>query len=178
MTDSQVEWIADAVDRYQGPLIRYAVRFVGDVQRAQDVVQDTYLKLWQANRSEVDGHLAAWLYAVCRNRALDELRKDGRMSALREHAAERLPSRGEPGEPTPDRGERVSAALDVVQSLPRRQQEVIRLKFQCGLSYREIGEVMDLTVSHVGVLIHNAIKSIRQKLDTPGAGDSPGSVGS
>ncbi|MHC5001766.1 MAG: RNA polymerase sigma factor [Planctomycetota bacterium] len=165
MPTSRADWIASSVDQFQAPLTRYATRMLGDVQRAQDVVQDTFLKLWQANRTEVDGHLAPWLYTVCRNRALDELRKDGRMSALREHAADPVVARADAETPAPEKGERVNAALELLQTLPARQQEVLRLKFQSGLSYREIGEVMDLTVSHVGVLIHNAIKSIRQQLD-------------
>jgi RNA polymerase sigma-70 factor (ECF subfamily) len=51
-----------------------------------------------------------------------------------------------------------------VERLPANQQEVIRLKFQSGLSYREISRVTGLTVSHVGVLIHTGLKSIRIKL--------------
>jgi RNA polymerase sigma-70 factor (ECF subfamily) len=51
-----------------------------------------------------------------------------------------------------------------VKQLNDRQQEAIRLKFQSGLSYKEIAEVMDITVNHVGVLLHNAIKTIREKL--------------
>ena len=54
--------------------------------------------------------------------------------------------------------------LDLVDRLPANQQEVIRLKFQGGLSYREISRVTGLTVSHVGVLIHTGLKSIRIKL--------------
>jgi len=52
----------------------------------------------------------------------------------------------------------------MLQSLPERQQEVIRMKFQGGLSYREIANVMDLTVNHVGVLIHSGLKTIREKM--------------
>jgi RNA polymerase sigma-70 factor (ECF subfamily) len=62
----------------------------------------------------------------------------------------------------PDRAETGCNVLDLVADLPARQQEVLRLKFHAGLSYREIATVLDLTVSHVGVLIHNSIKSIRE----------------
>jgi RNA polymerase sigma-70 factor (ECF subfamily) len=58
-------------------------------------------------------------------------------------------------------GEQVSRVLAQLQRLPQRQQEILRLKFQGGLSYKQIAEVMGLTVSHVGVLIHTALKSIR-----------------
>ena len=52
-------------------------------------------------------------------------------------------------------------------TLPPRTQEVLRLRFQEGLSYKEIAGVMQLTVSHVGVLIHNGLKSLRARLDAP-----------
>ena len=54
------------------------------------------------------------------------------------------------------RVERLEDGDVVVEELPDRQQEILRLKFQGGLSYKEIADVMDLTISHVGVLIHNA----------------------
>ena len=57
--------------------------------------------------------------------------------------------------------DRVSTILD---GLPENQQEVIRLKFQNGLSYREISHVTQLSVSNVGYLIHIAIKKIRKQL--------------
>ena len=52
----------------------------------------------------------------------------------------------------------------LMNQLPERQQEVLRLKFQGGLSYTEIATVMDLTANHVGVLIHTAIKAIRERM--------------
>ena len=56
---------------------------------------------------------------------------------------------------------RAAAALAV---LPANQQEVIRLKLQDGLSYREISEVTGLSVSNVGFLMHQGIKTIREKM--------------
>jgi RNA polymerase sigma-70 factor (ECF subfamily) len=50
--------------------------------------------------------------------------------------------------------------------LPDNQQEVIRLKVQNGLSYREISEVTGLSVSNVGFLLHKGIKTIREKMVT------------
>jgi RNA polymerase sigma-70 factor (ECF subfamily) len=159
---SNGDWIAATVARYQGPLTAYAARLLGDVDLARDVVQDTFLKLWQAKRESVEGHLAAWLYTVCRNRALDVLRKDGRMTSWNDG---QVATGVQEPEPRAERIEHRFFALEALQGLPPRQQEVIRLKFQGGLSYREIAEVMDLTVSHVGVLIHTAIKTIRQQLE-------------
>lgn len=57
-----------------------------------------------------------------------------------------------------------SRVTEILAFLPANQQEAIRLKFQEGMSYRDISEVMTLSVSHVGVLLHKALKAIRQQL--------------
>ena len=62
--------------------------------------------------------------------------------------------------------ETMRQVLQVLEKLPKNQREVIYLKFQSDLSYKEISEVTRLSVSNVGFLIHTAIKSIRTQLLT------------
>jgi RNA polymerase sigma factor (sigma-70 family) len=156
--------IASALSRYEGPLLRYATRLLGSLDRARDVVQETFLRLCREDPTQLDGHLAQWLFRVCRNQALDVRRKEGRMQALDE--ADLLDQAS--SAPTPTRllegRETLQAVLEVLATLPASQQEVLRLKFQDGLSYREISTVTGLTVNHVGVLIHNGLKALRSRL--------------
>ena len=77
-------WVQDAVARFEGPLTLYAARLLRDAETARDVVQETFLKLCASDRNSIDGHLAEWLFTVCRNRALDVLRKEHRMTQLRD----------------------------------------------------------------------------------------------
>ncbi|MEM9420291.1 MAG: sigma-70 family RNA polymerase sigma factor, partial [Planctomycetota bacterium] len=58
-----------------------------------------------------------------------------------------------------------AAVLRRLAALPDPQQEVVRLKFQADLSYKQIAEVTGLTVSHVGVLLHQALKTLRQQMN-------------
>jgi len=58
-----------------GKLTRYAAHILGDNDRARDVVQDTFVRLWETDRSEI-AQLRDWLYAVCRNRAIDVRRRE------------------------------------------------------------------------------------------------------
>jgi RNA polymerase sigma-70 factor (ECF subfamily) len=58
----------------------------------------------------------------------------------------------------------VSEILMVVQTLPKNQREVIYLKFQCDLSYKEISDITKLSVTNVGFLIHTAVRNIRQQI--------------
>ncbi|WP_415908634.1 RNA polymerase sigma factor [Oleiharenicola sp. Vm1] len=145
--------------------MRYATRLLhGDADRARDVVQDTFVKLLAQKPAEIDGHLAEWLFTVCRHRALDVLRKEGRMKLFEEGQAERLSA----PEPRPgagaERAETQAAVLKLIERLPRNQQEVVRLKFQNGFSYKEISRITSLSVTNVGFILHTAVARLRKEM--------------
>lgn len=184
--DDKAAWVRTTVDAWEGRLVAYARRFLaGDVERARDVVQDTFLCLWQADRGQIEDHLARWLYTVCRRRAIDVQRKDGRMMtssdgmlALDGQAGRGATPRASSRDAgiTPDDAAAAAEAtgsggglLAAVATLPPRQQEAVRLRFQGGLSYADMAGVMDTSVSNVGVLLHTAMRSLRERL-----GDSSG----
>ena len=158
------EFVTQAIEDYQSPLIRYATSILGDIERAREVVQDTFLKLCREDLDKVRGHLAQWLFTVCRNRAFDVQKKDRRVRPLN---AVDLETRAAPG-PRPlaalEREERLSEALALVRTLPEKEREVILLKFQCELSYKEISAITHHSVSNVGFLIHSGMKRIRSRI--------------
>ena len=161
--DDQMRWVQDAVQANQDALIRYATRMLGDRERARDVVQDTFIRLMAQPEARINGHLVEWLFTVCRNRALDVARKEGRMSQLTELQAERVTA----AEPRPGRAleaaETNERILNLIGHLPPNQQEVIRLKFQNGFSYKEISRITELSVTNVGFLIHTAVQRLRRE---------------
>jgi len=158
------QWVRDALSQYEGRLVRYATRITGDAERARDVVQEAFLSLCRQDRQSLDGRLAPWLYRVCRNRALDVRRKEQRMTSL---TAEQ---QVEPASREPDQADRAEQddtfrhVTQLIGALPASQQEVVRLKFQEGLSYREIGEITQLSTSNVGYLLHTALCKLREQL--------------
>ncbi|MEO7167767.1 MAG: sigma-70 family RNA polymerase sigma factor [Spartobacteria bacterium] len=149
--------------RFELPLLQYATRILGDRDRARDVVQETFVELQKDRRRQTDSAPAKWLFTVCRNRALNICRKEKRMTYLDEEILEKYESQ----EPAPnERIERREASgflLRIVATLPPQQQEVLQLKFQNDLSYQEISEITQLSVSHVGVLLHTALKTLRAR---------------
>ena len=158
-------WIHAAVDQFEGPLVRYAARLTGGVEDARDVVQETFLRLCKANRAEVEPHLAQWLFTVCRNRALEIARKEKRMKTLNEQRASDLATTGHGGAVALERQEAASQVIELLDTLPANQQEVVRLKFQNSLSYKEISAITGLSVTNVGYLLHTAIQTLRGKLN-------------
>jgi len=170
MTISDPDWIQSVLARYEQPLIRYAAHITGDIERAREVVQDTFLKLCRRNSSLDDDHLAPWLYAVCRNGALDVCRKEKRMTGLDEAQLQQLPTG--PGLSGPDfsaaleQNEQLAEVMNILNTLPANQQEVLRLKFQGDMSYREISRIANLSIGNVGFLIHTGLKTIREAIRT------------
>jgi RNA polymerase sigma-70 factor (ECF subfamily) len=165
----QAEWVRAAVDRYAGPLTRYATLITGDLERARDVVQDTFVRLCAEKPNRLNAHLAQWLFTVCRNRALDVQRKESRMKSISDVEMSSQASPDLSPAAQAERREAASEVLGLLGQLPKNQQEVVRLKFQNGLSYQEISKVTNLTVGNVGFLIHTAIKTVRLQLQQGGA---------
>lgn len=169
MEDSASQsWIDAAIEQYEDPLLRYAQHFVFDLETARDVVQDTFMKLCKQSEDEMRPKLAKWLFTVCRNRAIDLCRKEGRMKvAPQDQIRDELAVRADDSfSPTIaiEKVETAAGLLRQVTQLPSQQQEALRLKFHGGLTYREIAEVMGLTTSHVGVILHTAISKLRQRM--------------
>jgi RNA polymerase sigma-70 factor (ECF subfamily) len=157
-------WLESALDRYQAQLMRYAAKILGDDDKARDVVQETFVKLWTKPPQDDAGELAPWLFTVCRHLACDVLRKEQRMVPLSPDAPLAADDPRAGAQQEIEAREGLASVMDALAVLPANQQEVIRLKFQNGLSYKDISRVTGLSVSHVGVLIHNGIKTMRQSL--------------
>jgi RNA polymerase sigma factor (sigma-70 family) len=162
--DAASSWIAAVLRQYEGPLTLYVSRITRDVERARDVVQEAFLRLIREDRQSIEPHVAEWLYTVCRNKALDVRRKESRMTGLSEATTAFEPSRDPGPDQRLEREESTAKALRHLAKLPENQQECIRLKFQHGLSYKEISGVTKLSVSNVGFLIHTGMKALRKRM--------------
>jgi RNA polymerase sigma factor (sigma-70 family) len=156
-------WVPLVMVEYEKPLTRYAAHITGDIEQAREVVQDTFLKLCRQKPAQIRSYLAQWLYTVCRNRALDVLRKERRMTGISNTQLQMQAYPGPEVSSTMETEERLAGVLNILGTLPANQQEVIRLKFQADLSYLEISKVTNLSVSNVGFLIHAGLQTIREK---------------
>ena len=153
----------EILKRFERPLLQYATRILGDSDRARDVVQETFVKLQEENRTELDHAPAKWLFTVCRIGALNVCRKEKRMTYLDHDLLETRESEQTGPVEQLEAKEASGFLLRILNTLPPRQQEVLQLKFQNDLSYQEISEITEMSVSNVGVLIHNALKTLRQR---------------
>ena len=160
-TDEREELVHRALIEFESALIGYAASIVKDEDRAKDVVQDTFIKLYEQDPEKVKGSLKAWLFTVCRNRCFDIIRKEKRMVNIGDDQLTVIRDAGDDPSRAAERADEHSNVIKFLDRLPENQREVIRLKFEGDMSYKEISQVTQLSVSNVGFLIHAGIKRLR-----------------
>ena len=158
-------WVQSALERYERPLIQYAMSIVGEVERARDTVQETFMRLHNQEQEAIEGHLSQWLFTVCRNCALKSLKKEDRYIYVEHEEFEH--HRVDNVSPLQEmaRRETVERLMDHVKALPRNQQEVVRLRFHGNHSYQEISEITGLSVGNVGFILNAAMRNLRGKME-------------
>jgi RNA polymerase sigma-70 factor (ECF subfamily) len=157
--------VREALELYESQLIAYAASVLnGDYDRARDVVQDTFLRLYLADAEKVRVNLKAWLFTVARNRALDHLRKDSRLDLGDEEKLLSFTDHRPDPAAAADSHELGNLAWELMERLSDNQREVIRLKFQHDCSYKDIARITGLSVGNVGFLMHVGLKKIRDLL--------------
>ncbi len=138
----------------------YAWSLLRDAAAAEDVTALAFERAYR-RRGRFDatrGSARAWLFAIARNAALDELRRRKRTAALTfDPAAEPEPAAEDGVEP--ERRATVAAAL---AALDPRERELVALKFHAGLSNAEIGELLGVSESNAGTKVHRAVTKLRK----------------
>ncbi len=162
------QWIEDALRRYEKPLIRRALRVTGDIELARDIVQDAFLRLCNADREKVEQKAVSWLYTVVRNRAIDVMKKENRMNRFDD--ARVIPDTESLGpHDVASKKEIHRLVLEAIETLNETEKEAILLKFQDGLSYREISQVMGKSLGSVSRLMSVALQTVRDYLNAKSA---------
>ncbi len=167
------------VRRYQGPLYNYFARSVGRPARAEELVQELFLRLVRSReRYERTAKLSTWLFTIARNLTVDEARRQrfrrhrsldapGRRADGGEGAAliGRIAAEQVPVDEAAD-GPRVrEQVLAAVAALPDAQREVFTMRQFGGLSFREIADILGVSDNTVKSRMRYALEKLRDKLD-------------
>ncbi|MBW2525157.1 MAG: sigma-70 family RNA polymerase sigma factor [Deltaproteobacteria bacterium] len=151
----------ELVDRYLGAITRFAFRLLGDRAEAEDVAQESFLRLWrQARRWEPKAKLSTWLYRVAHNLCIDRLR-------AKKTRAEAPPDGDEASLDASDLLERrrvVDAVAAALEELPERQRAALALTYYEGLRNYEAAEVMDVSVEALESLLARARRQLKKRL--------------
>jgi RNA polymerase sigma-70 factor (ECF subfamily) len=166
--------ITEIVGRYQHRLYRFLVRMVADPATAEDLFQQTWIRLmekigtYDARRS-----FEAWLFAIARNLAIDHLRRRRGIS-LDElddsgHApVERLEAAGQDVLTQLLDFERGALLAAAIGELPAIHREVLTLRFEEDMKLEQIAEVADVPLSTVKSRLHRALESLRTRIEASG----------
>lgn len=166
------ESIEELFAALESPLLSYALRLVHELSLAEDIVQEAFVKL-QAHFDDVR-EPRRWLYRTVHNLALNQQRQAGKIVPLDLGSPDQTTGLAEMSDASalPDeqmiRLEGIGLVRSSIASLDERSRELIRLKFNEELSYKEISDRTGLTTGHVGYLLHHALKAIAAELSKSG----------
>lgn len=158
------------VARYQRPLFNFILRYLDDRPAAEDLTQEVFLRAYQAaGRFEPRASVSSWLFKIAYNLAMNELKRRGRFQPLEEQppALEAEAARRSHGESTALR-ELEGEVASALGALSENQRAALLLRVNEGMSYKEIGEVMELSVQSVESLIFRARTRMKRLLDRDG----------
>src|SRR5919197_6515040 len=174
--------------RHRAPLFTFLLRMLGDRERAEDLAQETFLRIVKGAAAwERRARFSTWLYTIARNLCVDQSRRD------RFRRADSLDAEGPDGESPlvqsvpgsgadPERGAASAQIRPYLQkallSLPAEQREVFILREQAGVPFREIAEMIGVNENTVKSRMRYALESLRRSLGAAGvteetAGEEP-----
>lgn len=156
--------------RYYPALCDFVHAYVRAPDVAEELVQDVFLRVWERHTSwRPGGGIRAYLFAACRNRALDHLKHERVVARASRDATVtgRVPGLGQrPAGPDQDVvASQLSDALRrAVQDLPERRRAVVLLRWQHGLSHAEIARALGISVKGVETQFGRAMANLRETL--------------
>ena len=160
------EWF----EKLEKPLMIYAYQTLRDKEEARDMVQEAFVRFFK--KAKEVKQPKAWLYRTTRNLCISHIRKHGRVQTIGEEEQMDFLDSSERDEKNPavqleskEAQGRVRHALSI---LPDDLRELLHLKFEEKLSYREISVKSGLSVSNVGYKLHKVIKDLTIDMKTEG----------
>lgn len=151
------------IDREAPKLLRFARGILGNLQEAEDVVQDTLIRLWEnAALWTPDARIGTWLHRVCYNRSVDTLRR--RRSFVDEGVLEALPDTAEQPDVQLIESQAAHSLRDAIERLPARQRTAILLFHYQDFPQREAAEVMGVSETAFESMLARARRHLKRQL--------------
>jgi RNA polymerase sigma-70 factor, ECF subfamily len=176
--EGHVEAFEELLARYRRPLFNFVLRSVRDVSRAEEILQEVFLRVVQRS-GEFRGHskFSTWLYTIARNQCIDHSRK----MAYRRHASLDAPSRSSDDEHGPTLLDRVAAKTHgsdreaigrqlkeaiarAIEDLPDQQREVFLMRQVQNLAFKEIAVVVGTSENTVKSRMRYALERLQEAL--------------
>lgn len=175
LCEGDKEALVHLVERYQNDVFRFCLHYLGDMESAKEVAQETFLRVYTAReRFDATRVFRPWMLCIARNMCLNILKRrkvvpmesldefeagDGgamrySLAAATEHPLEGILT-----------DERKRELLNIVNSLPHEVREVVVMRYFEQMSSREIAEVLETTEGAVRTRLHRALNQLRVKCE-------------
>lgn len=165
------------VEKYQKLVVNTCFGMVHNTQDAEDIAQEVFIEVFRSvHKFRADAKISTWLYRIAVNRSLNFIRDNKKnkwfqsfedsvksKNALHENLAN---AASDQPEMVMENNQRATLLHEAIDRLPENQKVAFSLSKYEDLSYLEISEVMDLSVSSVESLLHRAKKNLQKKLYT------------
>jgi len=156
-------------DAFFDRLYRYGLRYLRSPEEAKDLVHDVFLQVWRHRRRiGLERDLRTYLYAMTRNHALDRLKHrkvEDRFAVRHQADVEREDILDSPeAERDLESRELAAAIQQAIDTLPQRQREVLRLRWQDHLSYEEIATTLGISPKTVAIHLSRGLRHLREAL--------------
>jgi RNA polymerase sigma-70 factor, ECF subfamily len=162
VADGDVRAYRELVDRHLSGIHAFLARLMGNRAEAEEVAQETFLRLWNKAGSFVPrAKPSTWLYRVAHNLAVDRLRRRREMAS--DALADELPASGRQSQQL-EQKELALAVQEALAELPERQRAAIELVHYQGMSTAEAAEVMDVGERALESLLARARRKLRETL--------------
>lgn len=145
-------------------LYRLALRITLSHEEAEDIVQDTLIKVWDKRESwnEIES-IEAFSITICRNLALDRIKKhDNLNDSLEERQTESPDTSSTPFEDTLQQ-DRIELVRNLVNALPEKQRSCMQLRDFEGKPYKEIAKILGISEEQVKVNIFRARQTVKER---------------
>ncbi|WP_068620233.1 RNA polymerase sigma factor [Paenibacillus tuaregi] len=166
MAEGDQEAFEMLVTRYHGPLLSYTTHWLRDREKAQDIVQETFIRLIRQLQTGQLDYVKAWLYRVAMNLCRDYWRSAA--YKLEQAGIGELPEQ-EDISPSAERiaemketGRELAASLE---QLPDPQQTVIRLRFYQDMKLQEIADLLEIPLSTIKSYLYKGLKKLENVLN-------------
>ena len=146
-------------------LFRLALRITLNREEAEDVVQDTMIKVWNARErwQELDS-FEAYSLTIARNLSIDRIKKmDNQNDSLEEQTTERLDETSSTPSERMIQKDKLDIVRNIINELPEKQRSCLQLRDIEGKSYKEIADILSITEDQVKVNIFRARQTVKQR---------------
>ncbi len=162
------EQYAVLVDRYKNMVYNTAFRMVGDPEAANDIAQESFISAYNALESfTYRSKFSTWLYSIAMNKCRDHLKGMKSLVAL-DDVSEKIACNGPNPEESAHRKQQADAIQNALNALPEDFRQAVVLKHIEGLDYKEMEEVLGVSLNALKVRTYRAREMLKKILNEKG----------